>query len=267
MPRLREAWGPTSPGPASTRQGRAAHGGSTSVRQPTGASGEERRREEFWQKMEDSELKLMKDSWRREQFLRKDVVEQVDALKDSSLYDLKVNHNSAQRARSVAMPTPPSSAPSGSGRPQTMGSSSQSGGPSRGRESAKVVARAEGAPQRMRDLREAFGSSQFDTASAFGISLKQLDDTRMLGAADRLTVVPGDSPPSGVSVFVGGFGRQMTLGAAMSTEKQKGAGRVMLLQPPTSDRSRSSFNDGLKEILRKTRVDFSTQVMPLKRVK
>lgn len=258
MPRLREAWGPASPALSPTRQGKA-RGSATSGRQLGAEAGEE-----FWQKMEDSELKLMKDSWRREQFLRKDVVEQVDPLKDSSLYDLKVNHNSAQRARSVALPTPPSSAPSGSGR-QTRGGSWQSGGPSRGREgSARDV--AEGAPQRMRDLREAFGNSQSDTANALGISLKHIDDTRMLGVADRLQVLSGDpthGAPPGVSMFIPG-GRQMTL---VNTDKFKGAGRIVVLRP-RRDRSRSAvFNDGLKEILRKTRVDFSTPVMPLKSVK
>mmetsp|Transcript_78615 Transcript_78615/g.212813 ORF Transcript_78615/g.212813 Transcript_78615/m.212813 type:complete len:277 (+) Transcript_78615:217-1047(+) len=233
VPRLREA------------RGGAARSGAA-LGHPAGTEASE----DFWQKMEDSELKLTKASWRREQFLHKDLVVQVDPLHDSSLYDLKVNHNSAQRARSVALPTPPSSAPSGSGRPR--------GGPSRGRESARDV--AEGAPQRVRELREALGSSQADTASALGISLKHLGDARAL---------PGDpapGAPAGVPVLAPG-GRQAPSGAAADAAKCRGASSVVVLRPGR-DRSKSIvFNDGLKEILRRTRVDFSTPVMPRKPVK
>lgn len=230
---------------------------STPLGRPAGAEASE----EFWQKIEDSELKLTKDSWRREQFLHKDLVVQVDPLHDSSLYDLKVHHNSAQRARTVAYPTPPSSAPASLGRATARPSSHGSpGGPSRGREGAKD--RAEGASQRMRDLKEAFGNSQGHTADAFGISLKHIDDKRMLGVVDRMGFLSGGGGaiPDGMTVF----GRHMTVAAGMNTDgndsRRRGRGLVVRGgggPQPELERSRTALtvNHGLKEMLAKVRLE------------
>lgn len=248
VPRLREA------------RGGAARSGAA-LGHPAGTEASE----DFWQKMEDSELKLTKASWRREQFLHKDLVVQVDPLHDSSLYDLKLHHNSAQRARTFAFPMPPSSAPSSLGRAAT-GASSQSspGGPSRGREVAKDA--AEGAPQRMRDLREAFGISQCHTADALGISLKHIDDVRMLGVVDRLGVLSGGggAMPGGMTVFMP-VGRQMTVVAREvstdgKTSRRRSRGLAAGQQPRLGGRSRTAsrmLNEGLKEILGKVRLESS----------
>jgi hypothetical protein len=213
----------------------------------------------FWQRIEDSELKRTKDSWRREQIQRKNMVMQLDPLGDSSLYDLKLHHNSAQRAKTVSLPTPPSSAPSASGRASTrsvsrFGSSRQSCVSSRSRESAKDI--SQGAPKRIRDLRVAFERRQCHTANVFGISMRHLHDSQMLGVVDRLNVLAGDvsaSPGPPGSEFAPG-GRQMTVGAAK---------RPKVTLRPKRERSRSFvFKDNLKEIFRKVREQSNTPVRP-----
>mmetsp|Transcript_41530 Transcript_41530/g.119126 ORF Transcript_41530/g.119126 Transcript_41530/m.119126 type:complete len:291 (+) Transcript_41530:210-1082(+) len=242
VPRLREA------------RGGAARSGAA-LGHPAGTEASE----DFWQKMEDSELKLTKASWRREQFLHKDLVVQVDPLHDSSLYDLKLHHNSAQRAKTLSLPTPPSSAPSVSGRASSrsasrFGSSRQSCVSSRSRESAKDISR--GAPQRLRDLRVAFERRQCHTANAFGISMRHINDTQLLGVVDRLHVLAGDvgaAPGPGGGEYLPA-GRQMTVGA---TQRSKATLR------PKRERSRSTvFKENLKEMLWKVRDPSSTPVVP-----
>lgn len=213
--------------------------------------------EKFWQKIEDSELKRTKDSWRREQILRKNMVMQVDPLEDSNLYDLKLHHNSAQRAKTVPLTTPPSSAQSARASTRSVsryGSSRQSNVSSRSRDSAKDISR--GAPQQLRDLRVAFERRQGYTAHAFGISLRHINDTRMLGVVDRLNVLAGDvdvspAPPGGEYMA---SGRAMTVGAAK---------RPKATLRPKRERSRSIvFKDSLKEMFRKARDTTSTPVKP-----
>jgi len=252
VPRLREAW-VAAPRALSPKRGRTAPG------RLLGNGVEDEFFPQFWQKIEDSELRRTKDSWRREQILRRNMALQVDPLEDSSLYDLKLHHNSAQRAKTLSLPTPPSSAPSVSGRASSrsasrFGSSRQSCVSSRSRESAKDISR--GAPQRLRDLRVAFERRQCHTANAFGISMRHINDTQLLGVVDRLHVLAGDvgaAPGPGGGEYLPA-GRQMTVGA---TQRSKATLR------PKRERSRSTvFKENLKEMLWKVRDPSSTPVVP-----
>jgi len=160
VPRLREAWVPTPPTLSPARQSRVR--GSTAPGRMLGAETNDEFWPQFWQKIEDSELKRTKDSWRREKILRKNMVMQVDPLEDSSLYDLKLHHNSAQRAKTISLPTSPSSVPSLPTPPSSTPS----------RESANNNI-PRGAPQQMRELRVAFERRQRGTANIFGMSGKE----------------------------------------------------------------------------------------------
>lgn len=258
VPRLREAWVPPPPALSPKRHGHVR--GSTAPGRLFGAEAEagDEFWPHFWQRIEDSELKRTKDSWRREQMLRRNTAMQLDPLGDSSLYDLKLHHNSAQRAKTVSLPTPPSSAPSGRASTRSVsrfGSSRQSCVSSRTSDNSKKDV-SQGAPKQIRDLRVAFQRRQYHTANVFGISMRHLDDSQMLGVVDRLNVLAGDvgsSPGPPVGEYMPA-GRQMTIGAAK---------RPKATLRPKRDRSRSfAFKDNLKEIFRKVREQSSTPVRP-----
>lgn len=62
------------------------------------------------QSIENTQVKDTKDSMKREQYLNQTIVKNIDCMADSSLFDLKVLHNSAQRAKSAAQGRRPRSA-------------------------------------------------------------------------------------------------------------------------------------------------------------
>lgn len=69
---------------------------------PLGGSAREKELGEFRQEIENKAVHRRLNQLRREARIKKDAVEAVDMLADAWLFDLKVKHNSAQRARSAA---------------------------------------------------------------------------------------------------------------------------------------------------------------------
>lgn len=67
----------------------------------------------FRRGIENTQVKDTKDTMKRERFLHRGVIADIDVMADPILFDLKVLHNGAQRARSAALGNRPGTAPPG----------------------------------------------------------------------------------------------------------------------------------------------------------
>lgn len=94
------------------------------------------------QRIEDMEVHRLVDRMRRECHVQRDVIDAVDVLSDQTLFDLKVLHNSCQRARSAAA----------GARPSSAGAAMQSGPSQRPRHRAVGPQVETGPAQQLHDL-------------------------------------------------------------------------------------------------------------------
>jgi len=84
--------------------------------------------DDFLQMVEDYTVKNNRETFKREKHLCRDKVDGIDALADSSLYDLKVLHNAVQRSKAAASGKRPQSA----GSPAKSPAKSERLSPSKG---------------------------------------------------------------------------------------------------------------------------------------
>jgi len=86
----------------------------------------------FRQGVEDTEVRLLMDTLRRERHAQKDVLSNVDTLRDPSIFDLRVLHNQMQRAKSAAESTRGNAQMDLCGRVSKLGHNTKNGASAKG---------------------------------------------------------------------------------------------------------------------------------------